>query len=652
MKSRTATAAFLIGSLSIIFCSAFAQSDEPRQWSDATGRFKILATLVEMRDGNVFLKASDGKTLKIPIDRLCTADQEFLNGGSNPFEEVAGGAPAAPSMSLETASPPSSSAPAQGNTAQGNAPIPWSTPWTIDWEQVESIDRGFDTKWSYTPSGNAELSFEPKRAAIPKKENFFEGLRSLEFNPVAKRAVAGYTVSFSVPKPLSRISIIDLPSGKAINSAPVECDMCPLTVLSDGSTILMHGTGNERDRTETGDQLQLWRLQGRKVARSATWIPFPDDGESFGKRANGKVASATALADNKLVLVSDSRHIACFDAVTRQALWHARLSRNYATEFTTDRSQMFLFDDQTLLVIDPLSGKLLSSLNLEDKPHTAWPRIRISPTGEKLLMTFTNHLRVLDLKSGQFETQLELNELGATQGLSYPHEDYALLDNHFLFHIPSQILVCDYTDAAVITSIGGTEFVGLLGDQGGLVVPTSIPHPKAESILEQASKDPSVFLIHPGVEVSLNVSAVGDAYRAEVEPFLREAATAAGYKVVSNAPIVIVAAITGPEQQAVSYIASGSYIATKYTTTASLDWNGKSIWSRGSNNVPGMIQTQGNETIQQKLDELGKKPNVQFFKNPGFPKLMQAPQGNQTGQNNRNALMTSKFTLQGLIDSK
>lgn len=647
MKPSTLFTSILLGCLSAVV--AWGQADDLRQWSDSTGRFKIQATLVEMRDDNVYLKTGDGKTMKIPISRLSAADQEFLKAGSNPFEEVAGGAPAATNMSSESASSVVESAP-----IQGNAPLPWSTPWNIDWDQVEMLDRGFGSQWNYTPAGNAELSFEPKRAALPKKDNFFEGLRRLEINPVAQRAVAGYTVSFSVPKPLSRISIIDLPSGKVLNSEPVECDMCPLTVLSDGSTILMYGTGNERDQTETGDQLQLWRLQGKKIARSATWIPFPDDGKSFGKQANGKVSAAIALEDNKVVLVSESRHIACFDTVTRKALWHARLSGNYATEFSTDRKQMFLLDDHVVSVIDPLTGKTLSSVTMEDKPHTAWPRIRLSPAGDKLLMTFTNHLRVLDLASGQFETQLELTGQGALahHGLSYPHADYALLDNHVLFHIPTQIVVCDYTDAAVITSVGGTEFVGLLGDQGGLVVPTSIPHPKAESILAQASKDPSVFLIHPGVEVSLDLNAAGGAYRTEVEANLREAAANAGYKVVGNAPIAIVASVSGPEQQAVSYIASGSYIATKYTTTVSLNWNGKSVWSRSGNNVPGMIQTRRDQTIQEKLDELGKQPNLSFFKGVGFPKILQAPKGEQAGKNNHNALMTSKFTLQGLVDSQ
>ncbi|WP_182866185.1 hypothetical protein [Stieleria mannarensis] len=166
-----------------------------------------------------------------------------------------------------------------------------------------------------------------------------------EINPLAARCVAGYTWTFSTPKPLSRISLVDLPSGKAINSEPVECNMCPLAVLNDGKTVLMQGTGGDRDGFETGDQLQLWNLTGSKVTRSGIWVPFKDDKKAFGKTSNAHPIKAIPIDGDLLLLLGDNGHLACFDLPRLAPVWHARLSRNFAVTLTTDRKQMFVLDE-------------------------------------------------------------------------------------------------------------------------------------------------------------------------------------------------------------------------------------------------------------------------------------------------------------------
>lgn len=637
---------FVLGLLAVCWSSlpgtCLAQSE--REWTDSTGKFKITASLVEVRDKVAFLKTADGKTMKIPVERLSQADQKFLQGGVNPFEMVEG----AMEDSNDSTTPP----PSNGNAAAAGGP--WSGNYSVDWNRVPELDPGFGTEWTYQPPGSNALPFEAKRAALPGKKNFFEGMRRLEINPVAKRAVAGYTISFSVPKHLSRVSLIDLPSGKAINSETVEgCNMCPLAVLNDGNTILMQGTGDERSGYETADQLQLWRLRNSKVVRSPIWVPFPDDSSSFGKTTNGAVGLCLPIDDKRILLKTRGGHLACFDVVTREPIWHVRLARDHAMDLTVDQSTLFIMNGHTLLVVDPKTGDVTSSLTLEDKPHMGWPRVRLSPTGDQLLLSFNSELRLIDLATGSVDQVHEATGQGpiAPNGLLFPAPDYALLNNNLLFHLPSQILVCDYQQAAVIDSVGGVEFVGIMGDKNGLVVPTQMPHPRAEELLDQAENDPSLFLIHPGVEVSLDTSSVNGQYRNEIETGLRAAAEKAGYRVVNNAPIQLRANISGPNQKAVSYIASGSYIANEYTSSVQLVANNKPVWSRQGTNIPGIIQTRRDQSIQDKLNELGRQPNLGFFKGIAFPKLMQAPKEGQN-QNGANALLKSVFTVSGLEDAE
>ncbi len=591
--------------------------------------------------------------MKIPVARLSKADQEFLEGGSNPFEELdESDMRAATASASPTFQAPSATSATTVGDNDTNANSDWSQPHLINWDDVPELERSFGSESNFSPVASNELTFEPKKASLPKKLNFFEDIRRLEVNPTSKRAVVGYTVSFSVPKPLSRISLLDLPTGKAINSLPVEADMCPLCVLNDGTTIVMYGTG--RDGMETSEQIQLWKLNGKKVIRTATWIPFSEESESFGKKNNAAVAAAFPLIDNKAILLSDKGHLVCFDIFKRRPLWHSRLSGNFAVDLSLDGSQLYVMDGHTIMQVDPLTGEVKASTMMEGKPHLAWPRIKLSPSGKRLLISFTTSLRVLDLTTGKWIYDITFAQNGGigARGLSYPHEDFALLDESLLVHLPTQIKLCSYQGAQKIVSAGNSTFIGLLSNEGGMVVPSKIPHPKAESTLKQAEKDPSVFLIHPGVEVSINAAGVGGQYQQEVTKFLTNQATAAGYKVVPNAPISIVATVSGPTREAISFIARGSYVINKYESSIRIVWKGKDLWKTSGTNAPGMLATDPGQTIQEKLDELGKSPSLYVFEKATFPKLLQQPNENAQDANiSQDALLTSKFTMQGLVDS-
>ena len=55
-----------------------AQTRAARTWVDATGQFKVVATLVRKSPTNVILLTEAGKEVTVPISRLSEADREFL----------------------------------------------------------------------------------------------------------------------------------------------------------------------------------------------------------------------------------------------------------------------------------------------------------------------------------------------------------------------------------------------------------------------------------------------------------------------------------------------------------------------------------------------------------------------------------------------
>ena len=62
-----------------------------RTWTDSTGKFKVDAALVNVSDGKVNLRRSDGRTMSIPLERLSDADQAHVKelqqpAAENPFQ--------------------------------------------------------------------------------------------------------------------------------------------------------------------------------------------------------------------------------------------------------------------------------------------------------------------------------------------------------------------------------------------------------------------------------------------------------------------------------------------------------------------------------------------------------------------------------------
>ncbi len=67
----------------ILLTSVLIVPAAPRTWTDSTGRFTIEAELVEVRDGNAHLKKASGQVVAMPVDKLSTADREYLKGLSS-----------------------------------------------------------------------------------------------------------------------------------------------------------------------------------------------------------------------------------------------------------------------------------------------------------------------------------------------------------------------------------------------------------------------------------------------------------------------------------------------------------------------------------------------------------------------------------------
>lgn len=81
---RSSLQSWLVKSFGLTLIAAAAMfplasvSAAPREWKDATGAFSIRAEFVELKDGEVHLKKTDGETIVVPVSRLSDGDKNYL----------------------------------------------------------------------------------------------------------------------------------------------------------------------------------------------------------------------------------------------------------------------------------------------------------------------------------------------------------------------------------------------------------------------------------------------------------------------------------------------------------------------------------------------------------------------------------------------
>ena len=96
---------FVVGLFAAIASTA---QGEVRKWTDKSGSFSVQAEFVELAGEQVVLKREDSKSIRVPLEKLSSADQEFVRQKTaakpeNPFA-VSGESSASPSKPSQTTS--------------------------------------------------------------------------------------------------------------------------------------------------------------------------------------------------------------------------------------------------------------------------------------------------------------------------------------------------------------------------------------------------------------------------------------------------------------------------------------------------------------------------------------------------------------------
>lgn len=228
-----------------------------------------------------------------------------------------------------------------------------------------------------------------------------------------------------------------------------------------------------------------------------------------------------------------------------------------------------------------------------------------------------------------------------------------LIDGRYLVHWESRLKLWDYSDVGTPVVTGGYTFVGKNGDGGGSLLVLDIPHDRAVEMLAEVQTKSDLFVVHPGARIQIDTSQVSEKYRVDVEASLAEQIKKIGCTIASDAPVTLVASITGPTTEAASYHMSGAHVVKKYVSSIKLQYDGQDLWTGAATNIPGVLSLRRGESAKEALDRLSKSPNVGYFQHVSLPEYLQKP-GLAAGTGPKQGIATvgqSKVTIGGIEDA-
>lgn len=517
---------------------------ELRQWSDASGKFKIEARLTEMTDENATLLKTNGSKVTVPITKLSDLDQRLIrrlarnrakregrDASSNPdliastegdvglgeaeaarsegsrreagppSDMVAGPAPLLAEAGADSrrAGPPGS--------AEPEADPPVETALEVD-PPLVTVDVAGLTPIPLTPPDPPSFTMGPPE--------FAESVPSdIPLSPpknVAAAVIAGMALSEESGTLIVGVSPggsgsnsiygIDVRSGSELFQRSLTTSQILQDISSNGNRFATLAT-----RTDGTSVIAVWENTGTDATRLVD-LAFSD------KRAVQFVRFRTP---DSLIVITDSSVFGIdYTANSATPIYQVDAAVTAAV-MSPDRSGIALVADGAVTVLAADSGNAMGTLVADGINPIG---LAFRPDATRLAVLGNSQVVVFDMSNGAVATTINLPQPTRGNDLLFVNDNHVLVAQSMLAALESGSVTGMYQlqtphEPGALRSIAGTLWYGVL-DPGGAtlrLVPVALPDGAASPSLDQpvlldGTSNPSAG--PPGASLDEDASSGGD----------------------------------------------------------------------------------------------------------------------------------------------
>jgi len=595
-------------------------AQKSRTWTDASGAHKIEAVMVKQSGDVVELKKSDGAIVKIPIDKLSAADQEFLKNppkASSPFEVVKPAEPKKPTVV----------GPASKETIEITE---------FDRSQLQQIAIESPGVWGVKPAEVTEdvdvTASQPIQLRSPPagRNSFFEKPHTVFVDSI--RGHAFITHKYQLKNSVSRVEVCDLKNGKSLEVVEFEHSASVIDVSPTGQFILARKNGLHHGQKSRLDIFDRSREGWDRVLSFA-----PSNAKSW---ADWDVVFAAFAAEDHVVSVDIKGNLILWDLTNKKAVYSMKVPAKSVPTISLDRMHLVVATQSGVAVIAPMTGKTLGSLPGAGK---AIPKLALHSNGSLLAGVLPQRVIIWDMATGALSKEIFLDKKMTGGQASWVSDNLLLVDNSILVDIENRVQIWQYQGGEVGDVAGGKLWTVL---STGNKFPKSLsgqelPHKKAADVASGLSPD-DMLALKPGTKVQLTVAGeLKDEQVKQITAALKTKLEERDLVVADKSEIVLTAKVSKGKDRESKYHSVGTLKTKETVHELSLTENGKSIWSKRFIVGPPFVLMRNRRESADEALARAMVPQVSFFQNARVPQYVaRAPKGGVYG--------ASKLALEGL----
>lgn len=647
----------------ILFLSVSSMTfGETRTWRDASGRFSVEADFISQKGDKVTLRRSDGKKITLPVAKLSTEDQTYLQEKTeNPFENA-----------VEEEDNGSETDKNGGRASFRIEEIGESIPLGDRSEEEPVSSGGLPPEWGYRPETNRGTAKSP---AIIRPIPLFTA-PSFKDDPSIQQGDLFFANNES------RRAFVPFSTG-LLDDARHYLEVCQ---LDDGTTtlyefpfhVLCFGPSPDESKIlvirqykpagggfDTKRILCVLRIDGKKFVTENEFLPYLEPPQKERKRFR-----LAKEGDFENACWVDDRHVMTYEhgALTEWDIETGKSIRTFSGEwgtlsFSPDRKAFVLAGNGGINLYETESGRLLGVLAGDPREVLG---TEFSPSGALLAVLFRSSLTTYDLKDGKVRDEIPMTAILHKKPLWTNEEN--ILVGSILYHLDKKLPLCQY---------GPILRPDALRYHGGAIWLTSVssfprqtelmnvvlPHFDVNKRLKNL-KLTDDFWLYPGAKIQVKFDLNGLIDEKQARDILKERLKERKFDVNPNAAatLTIRYADTGEERE-VSYRQGGSGFPRLpavpllfdrsggdlgsmklkvFSMEAVIDVGGNEVWSlKRLTSGPQTVEYNPDQKVEETLRE-NNKPSIDFIKFIPLPDYV------SKSEDGADALFRGTITSQGV----
>lgn len=627
----------------------FAQE---RNWTDSSGKFSVVATLLEFDGTNVKIKKQDGRTLTLAIDKLSEEDQSFLENWQSSLNPFAGGDVEEHSVGTHAVGIHSVGTEVEPLKTDKQQSVQLPLPEKLDIARVNTVIFKVDSnQWSLSPDP-LPSRFEKKNKSISlpfgnlkSDQRLFTFPLCFSINPLGKVFTTVQGGRFSGERD-SVVFVSDTATGQSISLKRSEVSLYPLDISPSGKRILLR-CGNR----EGGIKSDSSRVEFYEISASGE-LEFIGGFAPFGQveapsRHSLDVQSAYWIDEEHVLFCSPAKTLLLMNIVRGQPVWTSNETGFMVHPLTLTPGKKYIaYPTSTgILMIESLTGDVVGAFE-DTKTLGHVSNLAFSPDGTRLCCWFLDVLTVWDVTTGK---RLESMTVLGT-GQPYWIDDQYIFASGILIDMKRKVPIWNYGQISALDNLmvfGGYVWQIDSGKTGCSLVNHLIPHQEALAIAQKA--DPCIYLLTEGSDVTIKLDRSVREKRSEIEKAIREKCVEKGWNVTGNSSNVLTLKVIEGEEEKITYQPMFRVLSNEKpkevtfrpnTMHIQLDLDGKKSWSNARTCFPppSIISDKEEKKTEQEIVKEYTKPDYDWFLQVSIPNHIF----------DEKALGTSKMTPRGL----